>query len=590
MEQSPKTTHQTDHAMLVVWGQYAHCLGLIQAIEQVSLSQKTVDHSPQSKVLEFLVGILGGLEYLKDISLSARPLDKDAAVAQAWGQTSWADHSGVSRTLACLTEAEVTQILAILERVSQPFIDQEVERSLVNGRLILDADLTPRPVSNSSQTYPEAEYGHMNDRLQLGYQAAIVSMHSPTYGRIGLSARQHSGKTVSATQAEALALEAERRLGRQPWRRVDLLTQRIAQLLPEGQQLSAKIATAQQTLVTAQAAQTEAIHALEQAQQELAVWEARYTETQRLERPRSSLAKARQRVAVWQRRLARRTQAVDQAQHGLTRQQAQYAEWENAKAQLTERLQRFQAQNAANPAPIAILLRLDAGFATPGNLALLIEMGYEIYTKPYGNWLSGLLAEKSADAQDWQRVGANAEMKAWPTVTPPDFPYPLDVGAVRYWHGTGYRNAALLHFGRQNVSADVAAWFHDYNARQTIEASNKEGHQVFEAHHLKVRSRPALRLQEHFALFAANFVRFAAHWLTEQCPQIPAGWQQSDHPQVKNQVKVGAHASALVEWSGQDCLVRFDDRSVFAGRSFTIPRQWAIQLALPWKFAVFSST
>jgi hypothetical protein len=28
-------------------------------------------------VLEFLVAILGGLEYLKDISLSARPLDKD---------------------------------------------------------------------------------------------------------------------------------------------------------------------------------------------------------------------------------------------------------------------------------------------------------------------------------------------------------------------------------------------------------------------------------------------------------------------------------------------------------------------------------
>ena len=75
----------TDHAMLVVWGQFAHCLGLVQAIEQVSLSQKSVDHSPQSKVLEFLVAILGGLEYLKDISLSAPPLDKDVAVAQAWG-------------------------------------------------------------------------------------------------------------------------------------------------------------------------------------------------------------------------------------------------------------------------------------------------------------------------------------------------------------------------------------------------------------------------------------------------------------------------------------------------------------------------
>jgi len=98
-EQSPSSI-LTDHAMLVVWGQFAHCMGLIRAIEQVTLSQKTVDHSPQSKVLEFLVAILGGLEYLKDISLSARPLDKDVAVAQAWGQDAWADHSGVSRTVA----------------------------------------------------------------------------------------------------------------------------------------------------------------------------------------------------------------------------------------------------------------------------------------------------------------------------------------------------------------------------------------------------------------------------------------------------------------------------------------------------------
>jgi len=27
-----KDTNLTDHAMLVVWGQYAHCLGLISAV------------------------------------------------------------------------------------------------------------------------------------------------------------------------------------------------------------------------------------------------------------------------------------------------------------------------------------------------------------------------------------------------------------------------------------------------------------------------------------------------------------------------------------------------------------------------------
>ena len=111
---------ETDHAMLVVWGQYAHCLGIPQDFAQVPMSQKTVEHSPQGKVLEFLAAQLGGLEYLKDISLSATPLDQDTAVAQAWGQKSWADHSGVSRTMSALTEEEAAQYAAILDKATQP--------------------------------------------------------------------------------------------------------------------------------------------------------------------------------------------------------------------------------------------------------------------------------------------------------------------------------------------------------------------------------------------------------------------------------------------------------------------------------------
>jgi hypothetical protein len=585
-----KETSLTDHAMLVVWGQYAHCLGLIQAIEQIPLAQKTVQHSPQGKVLEFLVAILGGLEYLKDISLSARPLDKDQAVARAWGQLGWADHSGVSRTLSQLSEADVEEIARALERVSQPLLDLEVELALSSGAIVLDGDLTPRPVSNSSKSYPDAEYGHMNDRLQLGYQAAIVSLKSPTYGRIGLSAKQHSGKTVSATQAEALALEAERRLGRRPLRQTKLLSQRIEHMLSLEQTLSQKVETAQRKLKQAQANKDEVAKQLEQACERLATLQADYDERQRLERPHSYLAKARQRVAMYQQRLERRRQAVDKATQWLTRQQARLSDWEACKAMLEERLQRFKAENAANPAPIEATFRLDAGFGTTENLALLIEMGYEIYSKPYGNWLSGVFAEMSDQKDSWQRVGDNAEMKAWKVARLNDFPYPLDVGYQRFWTGNGYRFTALLYFGDQRVTTDLPAWFHDYNARQLIEAGNKEGKQVFEIRHLKVRSRPALRLQEHFALFAANFVRFASKWLAEQCKQVPNAWKNSAQPHVKEQVKVGAHSPALIEWRGQDCLVRFDDRCVYAGRSFTIHRQIAIQLALPWKFAVFSPT
>jgi hypothetical protein len=54
--------------------------------ETVALSQKTVDHTPQRKVLEFFVAILGGSAHLKGLGFAAHLLDKDRAVAQAWGE------------------------------------------------------------------------------------------------------------------------------------------------------------------------------------------------------------------------------------------------------------------------------------------------------------------------------------------------------------------------------------------------------------------------------------------------------------------------------------------------------------------------
>jgi len=81
---------------------------------------------------------------------------------------------------------------------------------------------------------------------------------------------------------------------------------------------------------------------------------------------------------------------------------------------------------------------------------------------------------------------------------------------------------------------------------------------------------------------------FAAHWLAQQCPQLPPAWQNSAQPWVKEQVKVGTHSPARIEWFGQDCLLRFEDRTIYAGRSLLIKRQVAIQLALPLKFVNFS--
>jgi hypothetical protein len=103
MSKSETCIQHTQHAFLVAWGWFTQHPGLIEKLQAVCLKQKHYHHRPQTKVLEFLVAILGGLEHLQDISLAAHPLDKDQAVAHAWQQPGWADYSGVSRTLSRLS-------------------------------------------------------------------------------------------------------------------------------------------------------------------------------------------------------------------------------------------------------------------------------------------------------------------------------------------------------------------------------------------------------------------------------------------------------------------------------------------------------
>jgi len=573
----------TMHAMLVVWGQFGHCLGLIEPLGAVPLHQKTVVHPPQTKVIEYLVATLGGVKHLQDISRSAHPLDQDNQVAKAWGQNGWADCSGVSRTLTELTLAEAQQIVQVLDQLSQPLIDQEVRLALHRqARLVYDGDLTGRPVSNTSTTYPNATYGHMDDEIRLGYQAALLSLRSPTYGRLWLSVTPHPGDTVSCTQAEALVLAAEVTTGMRPLRRTALVQQRLHGLAQQEAELLADVQQAEQKLRAVQEGLRATQAQVQHWQQQVAAHQRPDQAGQPPEHPHSQLGQAQAKLATYQGRQVRRERAVADAEQRLTRQQTRLTVCQAEEAGLQARLARYERDNATNAAPIQASFRLDAGFGTRANLALLIELGYEVYSKPYGTWLLARLKRQGGAAATWTPVGGNAEMLAWPALVLDDFPYPLDLALERFYAGSELRHSVLVHFGVDSVTTDLPGWFTHYNGRQTIEAGIKEGKGVFWLHHLKVRSAAALFLQEHFATFAANYIRWAALWLTTQCAQLPTGWQDPAHLAVKQQVAVGAHTSAWITWFGQDCLLRFTDHSVFAGRSLRVKREWAYQPLLPF--------
>jgi len=62
-------------------------------------------------------------------------------------------------------------------------------------------------------------------------------------------------------------------------------------------------------------------------------------------------------------------------------------------------------------------------------------------------------------------------------------------------------------------------------------------------HHLKVRSRAGLVIREEFAVNATNFVRWAAAWLCQTCPEAPAPFNQA-RPNTKQLIRVAANTSA----------------------------------------------
>ncbi len=581
MSETVAQPSRTEHALLVLLGQYAQHVGLIQALMDVPLHQKTYIHSPQTKVLEFLVAILAGLPYLEDISRDPRPLDQDRAVAYAWQQTAWADYSGVGRTLQALTQAEAEAIRRVLVEISRPFIDEEVTQALAEqGRLIYDGDLTGRPVSNTSTTYPDAAYGHMDDEVRLGYQAAVVSLRSPTYRRHWLSVRPHPGNLVSCLVAEELVLAAEAATGVRPQRRTALLAERLQALSLERKHAEQRLNQHQSGLVEAEGELQLRQEHLRAAETLLAELAADYQNRQRPERPHSKLAQARKQVQTRQRQCERQAQIAAKAAKHVERQATNLAVLQAHEAALNQRLARFEHENATNPTPIQAVFRLDAGFGTWDNVALLIEMGYEVYTRPHNHQVCNSLLRRIDNATQWMRVGDNAEMVAWSSERHHDCPYPVDLALERFYTGNTLRYGVLLHFGTEALTADLAAWFAFYNGRQTIEAGIKEGKGVFQLHHLKVRTAPALWLQEQLAAFAANFVRWAAHWLSTQSFQEPAQWFDPVAASVKTLVQVAAHTPADIEWQPDGCLLRFTAESIYAGRAIQTGG-WTFQLSLP---------
>ncbi len=153
-----------EHGLLVAFGEFFQQHNLLQQLLQVPIRQKTRDLPPPAKLIEFLSGIMSGMEYLSDLNDGPHPVARDEAVAHAWGQPHFAHYSSVSRTLAACDVETVQAVEPVIETFSRPFIRTAVHELLGAGStLVFDLDLMGQPVSSTSTTYPLAAFGWMDD-------------------------------------------------------------------------------------------------------------------------------------------------------------------------------------------------------------------------------------------------------------------------------------------------------------------------------------------------------------------------------------------------------------------------------------------
>lgn len=586
----------TQHAMLIAWGHFARTLGLTKRLAGLAIDQKAVVRAPHEKVIEFFVGLLSGIEFLADLSAGPAPLAQDDEVAAAWQLAPMADASGVSRTLAACDAASVQALKGVLDDIGQPFLARAVsDLRQRQETLVLDADLTGRAVSSSSQTFPGARFGYMDGEIRLGYQLAEICLQTQLFGRCWLSAQHHPGDTLSAPCLLELVQEAERRLGCHPRRRTELVAQRIVACEQTIQTIQVHLTQVDPRLV-AQLARCESLQGqIQEAEAQI----HKLLEQPALPRqsgPYSLLSRLRKQVAGWHRQLVHAQQYVMRLnavmQHRRQRWQRALAVQQNELQRLQERHERFCHENARQANPPHCKMRADAGFASGENLTELIELGYDVETKSANPAVLAALRSRVTPETIWTPVGKNAEMVAWTGYHSNTCPYPLMVGLERFHTPQGELHAVLIRYQDEapTTGMDLPQWFHDYNGRQTVEAGNKEEKTTFKVQHLMSHSPAGIEIQAVLTVFAANFVRWADRWVRERVEHSTKRFE-AVLGSPKRLVRVAANSPAIVEHAAGREAVYFSPLSCFDGVVIRLSNGPGYQLPLPFaENAHFDST
>lgn len=551
-EQSYPQVQRTEHGMMVAWGYFSRLLHLAEQLRHRVTVPRHHENIPAADlILEFSLLLLSGSSQLQDLNQGASPLTKDEAVREAW-DLQWGHYTSVSRVLKIATADTVAEVVAVLDEISQPFIEQEVAAMALRGQgLLLYADLSGRPVSAYSESYPEARWGHMGNSLALGHQHAVISLQGQTY-RIQLAGFLHPGDVVAQPCLRELVQAAERRLGCRPRRRVELVAERSAAL--KRQVHDYRVNQSQQGQLWQ--AERDCQPALTQrlADQDQRVTDLEAKQADKPVGPYSHLAKARRQRASWQRQLERSRRREEEIRAKIGRFQEKIDRLVQEKEKVDAWHATLLADNAGNPNPVSIHILLDGGFSGGEDLAYLIEMGYDLLTVGKGTSAMALRQEMPPEPT-WTEATPHVRLWEGPPGLVGECAYPLR-RILQHWHaGDKERYSLFLQYPVESARPP-AQIFADYHQRQHAEAGIKQGKGVFGGRGLRIRSAAGLELLNQFAfVFWPNFVHWATDWLEPRVRQSNKVFDTTLRT-VKTQVRVAAQTPAtLVTTPGSRVLI-----------------------------------
>lgn len=196
---------QTAFGPLCALGHFLTQEGTLDPLHGVEIAQKTVEHSPQEKLIDALVGILSGCEALYETNARVRP---DLPLQRAFGRTRSAEQSTISRTLNAFTPETVGQLREAVESIyrgSSPIFSHDFGREM----LLLEVDLTGLRASKRAEGSTKGYFS--GERNATGRQLARVS--APQYGEVPFE-KLYPGNTNSSCEVLKETMgEVERVLG-----------------------------------------------------------------------------------------------------------------------------------------------------------------------------------------------------------------------------------------------------------------------------------------------------------------------------------------------------------------------------------------